>query len=219
MGDVAGSGGYFVAMAAEAIVAQPGTLTGSIGVFSGKLVTTGLWDKIGVSWDEVSQGRNADIDSTLHDFTPEQHARFEHSLDEVYRAFIAHVADGRKMDPAKVEAIARGRVWTGAQGKENGLVDALGGLDVAVKLAKDAAHIAVDQPIVLRPYPQPRSPIEQLMAGLSGEDDETGGSVVGVSLGRLATLAPLLRELDVMTRAAGETGGTRASMPPVELSR
>ena len=219
MGDTAASGGYYIAAPADKIVAEPGTLTGSIGVFSGKLITTGLWDKIGVSWDEVSQGKNAGIDSTLHDFTPEQHARFEHSLDEVYHAFIAHVADGRKMDPAKVEAIARGRVWTGAQGKENGLVDELGGLDVAVNLAKAAAHIAVDQPIVLRPYPRPRSPIEQLMAGLSGEDDETGGSVVGVSLGRLAALAPLLRQLDVVTRAAGETGGTRASMPPVELSR
>jgi protease-4 len=219
MGDTAASGGYYIAAPADKIVAEPGTLTGSIGVFSGKLITTGLWDKIGVSWDEVSQGKNAGIDSTLHDFTPEQHARFEHSLDEVYHAFIAHVADGRKLDPAKVEAIARGRVWTGAQGKENGLVDELGGLDVAVGLAKAAAHIAADQPIVLRPYPRPRSPIEQLMAGLSGEDDETGGSMVGVSLGRLATLAPLLRQLDVVTRAAGETGGTRASMPPVELSR
>jgi protease-4 len=123
------------------------------------------------------------------------------------------------MDPAKVEAIAKGRVWTGAQGKENGLVDALGGLDVAVGLAKEAAHIAADQPVVLRPYPRPRSPIEQIMAGLSGnDDDETSGSVVGVSLARLATLAPLLRQLDVVTRAAGETGGTRASMPPVELT-
>ena len=219
MGDTAASGGYYIAAPADKIVAEPGTLTGSIGVFSGKLITTGLWDKIGVSWDEVSQGKNAGIDSTLHDFTPEQHARFEHSLDEVYHAFIAHVADGRKLDPAKVETIARGRVWTGAQGKENGLVDELGGLDVAVGLAKAAAHIAADQPVVLRPYPRPRSPIEQLMAGLSGEDDETGGSMVGVSLGRLAALAPLLRQLDVVTRAAGETGGTRASMPPVELSR
>lgn len=219
MGDTAASGGYYIAAPADKIVAEPGTLTGSIGVFSGKLVTTGLWDKIGVSWDEVSQGKNAGIDSMLHDFTPEQHARFEHSLDEVYHAFIAHVADGRKMDPAKVEAIAKGRVWTGAQGKENGLVDALGGLDVAVGLAKEAAHIAADQPVVLRPYPRPRSPIEQIMAGLSGnDDDETSGSVVGVSLARLATLAPLLRQLDVVTRAAGETGGTRASMPPVELT-
>ncbi|MDB5361855.1 MAG: sppA [Rhodospirillales bacterium] len=219
MGDTAASGGYYIAAPADKIVAEPGTLTGSIGVFSGKLVTTGLWDKIGVSWDEVSQGKNAGIDSMLHDYTPEQHARFEHSLDEVYRAFIAHVADGRKLDPAKVEAIAKGRVWTGAQGKENGLVDALGGLDVAVKLAKDAAHIAADQPVTLRAYPQPRSPIQQIMAGLSGEDDETGGSMVGVSLGRLAALAPLLRQLDVVSRAAGKTGGARATMQPVELTR
>ena len=219
MGNTAASGGYYIATPADKIVAEPGTLTGSIGVFSGKLVTSGLWDKIGVSWDEVEQGRNAGIDSTLHDFTPEQHARFEHSLDVVYQAFLAHVAEGRKLDPAKVEAIAKGRVWTGAQGKENGLVDQLGGLDVAVDLAKDAAHIARDQPIVLRPYPEPRSPIEQIMAGLSGEEDETGGSEVAASLGRLATLAPLLRQLDVLTRAAGETGGTRTTMPPVELSR
>ncbi|HLZ64733.1 MAG TPA: signal peptide peptidase SppA [Aliidongia sp.] len=219
MGNTAASGGYYIAAPADKIVAEPGTLTGSIGVFSGKLVTSGLWDKIGVSWDEVEQGRNAGIDSSLHDFTPEQHARFEHSLDVVYQAFIARVAEGRKLDPAKVEAIAKGRVWTGAQGKENGLVDALGGLDVAVDLAKDAAHIAADQPIVLRPYPRPRSPVEQIVAGLSGKDDENGGNEIAVSLGRLAAVAPLLRQFDLLTRAAGETGGTRATMPPIELSR
>ena len=219
MGDTAASGGYFIAAPADKIVAEPGTLTGSIGVFSGKLITAGLWDKIGVSWDEVSQGRNAGIESSLHDFTPEQHDRFERSLDDVYHAFIAHVADGRKLDPAKVEAIAKGRVWTGAQAKENGLVDELGGLDVAVKLAKDAAHIGADQAVVLRPYPQPRSPLQRVMAGLSGDDEESGGSQIGASLGRLATLAPLLNQLDVLARAAGETSGTRATMPPVELSR
>ena len=218
MGDTAASGGYYIAAPADKIVAEPGTLTGSIGVFAGKMLTTGLWDKIGVSWDEVSQGKNAGIDSSLHDYTPEQHARFEQSLDAVYHAFIAHVADGRKMDPAKVEAIAKGRVWTGAQGKDNGLVDALGGLDVAVKLAKEAAHIAPDQPVVLRDFPRVRSPIQQLMASLSGNDDESDGSVVGISLGRLATLAPLLRQLDVVTRAAGEAAVTRATMQPLELT-
>ena len=219
MGDTAASGGYYIAAPADKIVAEPGTLTGSIGVFSGKFLTGGLWDKLGVSWDEVAQGRNAGIDSSLHDYTPEQYARFEHSLDEVYHAFIAHVAEGRKMDAAKVEAIAKGHVWTGVQGKENGLVDALGGLDVAVDLAKQAAHIAADQPVTLRPYPQPRSPIQQILAGVSGEDDDTAGSAVGVSLGRLASLAPLLQQLGVLTRAAGETSGTRATMQPVELSR
>jgi len=219
MGDTAASGGYYIAAPADKIVAEPGTLTGSIGVFSGKFLTGGLWDKLGVSWDAVSQGRNAGIDSSLHDYTPEQHARFEHSLDEVYHAFIAHVAEGRKMDPAKVEAIAKGHVWTGVQGKDNGLVDALGGLDVAVDLAKEAAHIAADQPVTLRPYPQPRSPIQQILAGLSGEDDDTPGSAVGVSISELESLAPLLRQLDVLTRAAGETSGTRATMQPVELSR
>jgi protease-4 len=220
MGDTAASGGYYIAAPADKIVAEPGTLTGSIGVFSGKLITTGLWDKIGVSWDEVSQGKNAGIDSMLHDFTPEQHARFEQSLDAVYHAFIAHVAEGRKLDPAKVEAIAKGRVWTGAEGKANGLVDALGGLDTAVGLAKDAAKIGATQPVTLRPYPQPKTPLQQVLAGLNGDDDETGaGSVVGTSLGRLAALAPLLRQLDVVSRAAEETGGTRASMPPMELSR
>jgi protease IV len=218
MGDTAASGGYYIAAPADKIVAEPGTLTGSIGVFSGKLLTGGLWDKLGVSWDEVLQGKNAGIDSSLHDYTPEQHERFERSLDVVYHSFIAHVADGRKMDPAKVEAIAKGRVWTGAEGKANGLVDALGGLDVAVALAKDAAHIGADRPVTLRAFPQPRTPIQQIMAGFAGDEDESDGSVVGVTLGRLATLAPLLRQLDIVTRAAGETGGTRAMMQPVELT-
>jgi protease IV len=219
MGDTAASGGYYIAAPADKIVAEPGTLTGSIGVFSGKLITAGLWDKLGVSWEEIGQGKNAGIESSLHDFTPEQHARFERSLDDVYHAFIAHVADGRKMDPAKVEAIAKGRVWTGVEGKANGLVDELGGLDVAVKLAKDAAHIGAADPFVLRPYPEPKSPIAEIMANLSGQDDETGGgSEIGLSLGRFAALAPLLRRLDMVSRAVEETGGTRASMTPVELT-
>ncbi|HEV2677287.1 MAG TPA: signal peptide peptidase SppA [Aliidongia sp.] len=219
MGDTAASGGYFIAAPADKIVAEPGTLTGSIGVFGGKIVTSGLWDKIGVSWDEVQQGQNAGIESTLHDYTQAQHERFERSLDQVYHAFIAHVADGRKLDPAKVEAIAKGRVWTGAQAKENGLVDELGGLDVAVRLAKDAAGIGPGQPIVLRPYPQPRSPLQRLMTGLSGDDEDGGGgSQIGTTLGRLAALGPLLERLDLLTHAAGETNGTRATMQPVELS-
>jgi protease-4 len=219
MGDTAASGGYYIATPATKIVAEPGTLTGSIGVFSGKLVTAGLWDKIGVSWDEVSQGRNAGIESQLHDFTPEQHDKFERELDQTYHAFIAHVADGRKLDPAKAESLAKGRVWTGAEAKDSGLVDELGGLDVAVRLAKDAAHVAVDQPITLRPYPAPRSPLQQILAGLAGEDDDSGGIGVSASLGRLQALGPLLGRLDMLTRAVEETQGTRATMPPVELSR
>jgi protease-4 len=219
MGDTAASGGYYIAAPATKIVAEPGTLTGSIGVFSGKLVTAGLWDKIGVSWDEVQQGRNAGIESQLHDFTPEQHDKFERELDQTYHAFIAHVADGRKLDPAKAEALAKGRVWTGAEAKENGLVDELGGLDVAVGLAKEAAHIAVDQPIVLKPYPQPRTTLQRVMAGLSDEDDDGGTDQVAASLGRLAALAPLLSRLEMLSRTLGDTEGTRATMPPVELSR
>ena len=217
MGNVAASGGYYIATPADKIVAEPGTLTGSIGVFSGKLITGGLWDKIGVSWDEVSQGRNAGIDSSLHDFTPDQHDKFERSLDQVYHAFIGHVADGRKLDPVKAEAIAKGRVWTGAQAKDNGLVDALGGLDTAVTLAKQAAHIAPDATITLRPYPQPKSTVERIMADLSDGNEDGSSARAAAAIDRLAALAPLLGRLDAVTRALEDTDGARATMPPVEL--
>lgn len=173
MGDEAASGGYYIAAAADRIVAEPGTLTGSIGVFGGKFVAGGLWDKLGVTWDGTEAGQNADIASSNQPFSPAERQRFEAMLDDSYKTFIQRVADGRHMDPAKVADLAGGRVWTGAQAKANGLVDDLGGLDAAIDLAGKLAKLPTGEPVSLVSYPAPRSLLDMLQARLTGETDET----------------------------------------------
>jgi protease-4 len=172
MGGYAASGGYWVSAAADKIVAQPGTITGSIGVFGGKFVVTRLWQKLGVHWDSVTSGANAQMFSSNKLFTPAQHAKFEAMLDDIYDAFIQRVASGRRMTPEQVEAVADGRVWTGRQAKAKGLVDELGGLEKAVALAKVAAKIKPEQFVPLRHFPEKKTPFERLFMLLSGEGDE-----------------------------------------------
>src|SRR6185437_6157372 len=152
MGDVAGSGGYYIAAGASKIVAEPATLTGSIGVVAGKMLTSGFWAKIGVGWGAVQDGKNAAMFSSLEDYTPEGKQRFEHFLDTVYAGFKQHVAEGRHLDKDAVEKIARGRVWTGEDAKRLGLVDALGGFEMALRLARVAAYLDPDSPITLKQF-------------------------------------------------------------------
>lgn len=135
MGSAAASGGYFVSMAADTIVAQPGTLTGSIGVFGGKAVVRGLLDRVGVAFDSVSEGAQAEMFSSYEKFSPSEWERLEEWLDRVYEDFTAKVADDRGLSRERVEEIARGRVWTGADAHTRGLVDELGGLERALEIA------------------------------------------------------------------------------------
>jgi protease-4 len=167
MGDVAGSGGYFVAMAAEAIVAQPGTLTGSIGVFSGKVVTAGLLDRLGVATDAVTAGRNARMFSARVGFDSDQWRRLEEWLDRVYADFVTKVAAARGMTYEQVHEVARGRVWTGADAYERGLVDRLGGVRTAAALVRERAGLPADAE--LRRWP-PSSPLDRLSPPRSSED-------------------------------------------------
>jgi protease-4 len=146
MGAVAGSGGYFVACPADVIVAQPGTITGSIGVFGGKAVTAGLTDKLGLTYGSVQEGRNALMYSTHRRFDDTEIERLDAFLDHVYADFTAKVADGRKMTPDDVHAIAKGRVWSGADAANIGLVDTLGGLRDAVRVARERAGLPADAP-------------------------------------------------------------------------
>src|SRR6516162_446825 len=132
MSDVAGSGGYYVAAAADKIVAQPATLTGSIGVLAGKMVVSDLFKKLGVSTDSAQIGANASMFSSASDFSPQAHSRLEAFLDETYRGFKDHVASGRHMTQEEVEEVAKGRVWSGEDAKARGLVDELGGNAVAL---------------------------------------------------------------------------------------
>jgi protease IV len=147
MGEVAASGGYFVCMGADVIVAEPGTLTGSIGVFAGKAVLTGLLDRLGLDTDAVAHGRHARILSPRRPFDQDEWRALETWLDHVYADFVGKVATGRGMPTDQVDAVARGRVWTGADAHERGLVDALGGLDRAAALARERAELPADAPL------------------------------------------------------------------------
>jgi protease-4 len=149
MGGVAASGGYYVAMAADVIVANPGTITGSIGVVTGKLVARELRDRLGLGSDSVRTNTNADAWSLNRPFTPEQHALVEAEADLFYDDFVSRVAEARGMSVADVDAVARGRIWTGADARERGLVDELGGLRQAVCRAKVLAGLAADAEVSL----------------------------------------------------------------------
>jgi protease-4 len=153
MGAVAASGGYYVSMGADAIVANPGTITGSIGVITGKLVVRDLKDRLGVWSDTVRTNANADAWSVDELFTPEQHAHREAEADLLYSDFVERVAEGRDLTIEAVDVVARGRIWTGADALERGLVDELGGFRTAVRRAKVLAGLDEDTEVRLVSYP------------------------------------------------------------------
>jgi protease-4 len=163
MGDVAASGGYYIAAPATAIVADAGTITGSIGVVTGKLVLQGALDKIGVGTGAVSVGPMAEIYSPFKPFSPTERQRIEDQMQATYDLFVSRVAEGRKKTAAQIDAVAQGRVWTGAQARELGLVDELGGLDTAVRLAKQHAKLDVTREVSFTVYP-PRRSVYELLA-------------------------------------------------------
>jgi protease-4 len=162
MSDLAASGGYYISAPGHVIVAQPGTLTGSIGIFAGKFVIDGTLNKVGVMTETVKSGKNADIYSPFARFSPEQREKVGQYMEGFYKTFITKVAEGRHSTPSRIDAVAQGRVWTGAQAKERGLVDALGGLDTAVAIAKERAHIPADEDVDLVVYSARRSFYEAL---------------------------------------------------------
>jgi protease-4 len=173
MANVAGSGGYFVAMAADKIVAQPGTITGSIGVLGGKMLTADFWSQLGLSWDEVHTSTNATMWSSTHDYTPEQWARLQAWLDRVYHDFTRKVAAGRHLPIEKVLEVAKGRIWSGEDAKGLGLVDELGGFPVALRLVREALTLPADAALDLQVFPRPVSTFDALMTRLFGEDRES----------------------------------------------
>ena len=180
MGNVAASGGYWIAMDASRIVAAPGTLTGSIGVIAGKPVVTGLSEELGVNWGTVRRGANASMFSLLEGYGPAGRARLEAFLDATYGAFIAGVARGRDLPEEEVRAAAQGRVWTGEQAAELGLVDELGGLPRALEVARETLGLGADEPVELRRFPPPRSPLKEVM------------ELLPLNVGALASLDALL---------------------------
>ncbi|MEK0081869.1 signal peptide peptidase SppA [Benzoatithermus flavus] len=195
MGNTAASGGYWIAMDATRIVAQPGTITGSIGVIAGKPILSGVWDKIGVNWAEIARGAHAGMWSVNQPFSPEARARVEAVLDSIYGTFKAGVARGRSMTPEQVEAVAKGRVWIGVQAKDLGLVDELGGLDAALAAARRELHLPDGAALDIEILPRPRNP---LLAALRWLRPQAGA---------LAQAAALVRQLGAAT-------GT-ATLPPL----
>ncbi len=195
MGDVAASGGYFIALAADTIVAQPATITGSIGVFGGKLVTTGFWKKLGVTWDEVHTSQNADAWTMTKDFTPAQKARFEEWLDRVYGDFTSKVAEGRNLTKEAVEKIAKGRIWTGEDAKKNGLVDELGGYPIALKSVRKALKLSDNALIKLKVYPEQKSLLKLLLELKSATGEDEDSTAITRTLKELQPIARTIKTL------------------------
>jgi len=173
LGGVAASGGYFIAMAADRIVTEPATITGSIGVIGGKFVVSGLLDKLGVHVDAIDSAANAGFYSATQAFTPAQRARFDEALDRIYADFTSRVVVDRNLDPAKIDGLARGRIWTGAQAVEVGLVDALGGQEEAVAIARKLAELPDTEAVSVIAYP-PLEPGWRRLARRLQRIDETG---------------------------------------------
>ncbi len=171
MSDVAASGGYYIACNANRIIAEPSTFTGSIGIYAGKPVVKGFYDWLGISNEYLLRGKNAGMFRETEQFTPEERAKFEGLIKSTYYDdFVPKVARGRNREAQYIDSIAQGRVWTGSQGRENGLVDEFGGLDRAVQVAKQLANIPADKGVRQVVFPYPRTFFEELWG--SEDDDE-----------------------------------------------
>ncbi len=192
MGNLAGSGGYFVAMAADRIVAHPGTITASIGVYGGKMLTNEFWKKLGISFDGVATNPGAKHWSSHSDYDEAGNERLEASLDRIYEDFTGKVADGRGLELERVREIAKGRIWTGQDALELGLVDELGGYAVALDQIRDILDLEEDAPIRLRRYPAQKTEWEALFSA----SRESSESIAVRSLLRsVRSVQPLIRQL------------------------
>src|SRR6266571_3360398 len=192
MSDVAASGGYYIACGANKIVAEPSTITGSIGVVGGKPVVKGLYDWLGITNEYVLRGKNAGIFRESEKFNDSERKKFEEFLNTTYDEFTSRVAKGRNKEKNYIDSIGQGRVWTGRQGKDNGLVDEYGGLDKAIEVAKQLANIPADKSVQRVILPHPPGFFEQLMSG-GGEDDADAKVKTKEQEAILATLPEGLR--------------------------
>jgi protease IV len=214
MATYAASGGYFVSMGADKIVAQPGTLTGSIGVYGGKMVTADFWAKLGINFETIAFGKDATLYSTDTDFTPEQLAKNEASLDRVYGDFTQKAAEGRHLPLEKLQAVARGRVWTGEDAKELGLVDELGGFPKALELVREAAKLPKDAKVRLQVFPRKKQPAEVIAGLLGGGEGDNSEDERGAQLAALSPWVPALEQTRQLYRL-----GTRLGLwgPPPQV--
>ena len=171
MSDLAASGGYFIAMTGDPVLAYSNTLTGSIGVFFGKIDLRGLYDKIGLKKELLTRGRFAAIDSENKALTPDERAKVQKEIQVFYRGFVERVSEARKRPYDQVEPLAQGRVWLGAQAKMNGLVDEIGGLDRAVEMIKQRTNIPASEQVTLVTFPPRRTLLELLLKNSSDSSE------------------------------------------------
>ena len=193
MGNLAGSGGYFVAMGADRIVAQPGTITASIGVYGGKILTNGFWDKLGISYEGIGSNPGATHWSNHVDYDAAGEERLDASLDRIYQDFTSKVAEGRGLDLEDVQEIAKGRIWTGEDALELGLVDELGGYRVALDQVRDLLGLEPDAPIRLRRFPARKSGWQALFAP---PRDSSERAALHSLLRSVRSIQPFVRRLE-----------------------
>jgi protease-4 len=203
MSDVAASGGYYMAMGCNTIVAQPNTITGSIGIFGLVFnVTDFMNNKLGVTFDGVGTSPHADWPTATRDMTEFEKSRIQQSVNQGYENFTSKAAAGRKMSVEKLKTLASGRVWSGIEAKENGLVDVLGGIDDAIKIAAKAAKLNEGEYRV-RYFPEKKKPFEEIFAKMMGDSEEK------LMTGKLGELAPYVK----MYNKLMNMGGMQARMP------
>ena len=198
MSDLAASGGYYISMPAQVIVAQPATLTGSIGIYGGKVVLDGTAEMVGITTETVQAGRNAAINSPFERFTPEQREKVLAYMEDFYGIFLEKAAESRGATTGEIDAVARGRVWTGQQAYERGLVDELGGLDAAIAIAKERAGIPADEEVELVAYP-PRRTLLEAMAEQLGSPGASAWSLLA-GAGERRALAALTAPVRMFRR-------------------
>ena len=219
MASLAASGGYYIACPADVIVALPSTLTGSIGVFGGKMVVRELLDRIGVTTGTVSHGARSLMYSARRGFTDDERERLAATIDSLYDDFVAKVAEGRGRPVAEIESIARGRVWTGRDALEIGLIDEVGGLRDALRIARSRGGLPADAPVR---HPIHISPLARLGRAKNTEDPRAAMGATLPGLGGLSGLSDLadlsnLAGLSKIAAALGLPPGSALRMPPIRL--
>ena len=211
MGDVAASGGYYVSLSADKIYAHETTITGSIGVLSGKIITVGSWAMLGMDVKTIGIGTNALMQSDNAPFTPEQLEKFRRGIDQIYADFTAKVAAGRKLPVEKVRENAKGRVWTGADAKARGLVDEFGGFRAALEATKALAGIPADSAINLEQFPKRKSPFEEI-----GEMFETSAEVARTMslLSQILGTEPVVAAAKLLKENSTQSQAPKLQMQP-----
>lgn len=214
MGNTAASGGYFIAMAADRVFAQPATITGSIGVIMGKLAFGGAFEKLDINWDRIAFGESAGTFSAIREFTPEELARLNEMIDAAYADFTTKAAAGRGKEVSDLERHARGRVWTGADALAAGLVDEMGGLTRAIDYAKERVGAPLNEPVWLIPFPAAEDPWKALFDALEEGNLPFGLlSAIKSWMQLVETLAPIAAEVE--SRAAP---GVRLYADPIVVN-